>query len=93
MRIKLHFRTSNQRIPVTFSENKQSFPVCFRSLQRVIAQGGEQLPNYGGPTSVLPSFARQVLPTKGTSVHENIEIRPIQVTVVSNTSGGKTISI
>lgn len=54
---------------------------------------GDRLPNYAGATTVLPSFEGQALPTKDTSVSEDIEILPIKVTEVSNPQGGKTISI
>lgn len=48
---------------------------------------------YDGPTSVLPSFEDQVLPTKEKHVTSDIEVRSIRVTAVSNPSGGKTVSI
>lgn len=54
---------------------------------------GNRLPDYEGETSVLPSFENQVLPTRGTSVNEDIEVQPIKVTETSNSSGGTTVSI
>lgn len=93
MRLRLKFKTGDRRIAVCFSEQAQRFPATFRDVQYVKISDGGRLPDYAGQTSILPSFARQVLPTKGTSVNTDIEILPIPVTVVSNPSGGKTISI
>ena len=52
-----------------------------------------RLPDYEGATSVLPSFETQILPTKEKSLRTDIEVEPIRVTTVSNSSGGKTICL
>lgn len=53
----------------------------------------ERLPDYDGPTTVVPSFQIQTLYTMETSVLSDIEVTEIPVTKVSNPSGGKTLSI
>ena len=51
------------------------------------------LTDYDGPTTILPSFTTQVLPTKDKKLLTDIEVNPIYVTTVSNPSGGKTVFI
>lgn len=51
------------------------------------------LPDYEGQYTVTPNFNTITLETDERSVRENIVIKPIPVSEVSNTSDGKTLII
>ena len=51
------------------------------------------LPDYEGQYTVTPNFSTITLETDERSVRENIVIKPIPVSEVSNTSDGKTLII
>lgn len=78
------------REKLCFCGMEERFSVAFRNVSYI---DGQKLPDYDGPTSVLPSFETQMLATNGKSLNADIEVEPILVTVVSNPSGGKTLSI
>ena len=48
---------------------------------------------YTGEYVINPSFNQQVFETKNKIMTEDVEIKPIAVSVTSNTSGGNTIYI
>lgn len=48
---------------------------------------------YDGPTEVTPGFDSVVLETAGTALDDDITVKPIDVRVVSNSSGGNTLII
>ena len=48
---------------------------------------------FDGPYEVKPTFENQTLKTKNMAMKEDVEIKPISVTKVSNQSGGNTVII
>lgn len=48
---------------------------------------------YDGPTEVTPSFSSVVLETAGKALDDDITMKPIDVTIVSNPAGGNTLII
>lgn len=52
-----------------------------------------RLPNYDGDYVITPKTYQQTLPTKNTSMLDDITIDPIPYSEVSNPSGGNTINI
>lgn len=56
----------------------------------VVSVGGDP---YAGEYAVDPDFTGHTLPTKNKLLLENVVVNPIEVTSVSNTSGGKTVYI
>lgn len=48
---------------------------------------------YKGDYEVKPSFENQTLKTKNMAMEKDVNVKPISVTKVSNTSGGNTIII
>lgn len=56
----------------------------------VVSVGGDP---YAGEYTVDPDFTGHTLPTKNKLLLENVVVNPIEVTSVSNTSGGKTVYI
>lgn len=48
---------------------------------------------FDGPYQVKPTFENQTLKTKNMAMKDDVEIKPISVTKVSNQSGGNTVII
>ena len=48
---------------------------------------------FDGPYQVKPTFENQTLKTKNMAMKDDMEIKPISVTKVSNQSGGNTVII
>lgn len=48
---------------------------------------------YSGNYEVTPDFTGQVLPTANKALTNDVTVKPIEVQVTSNTSGGKTVYI
>lgn len=48
---------------------------------------------FDGPYEVKPTFENQTLKTKNMAMKDDVEIKPISVTKVSNQSGGNTVII
>lgn len=48
---------------------------------------------YKGDYQVKPTFENQTLKTKNMAMKDDVEIKPISVTKVSNQSGGNTVII
>lgn len=48
---------------------------------------------FKGPYEVKPTFENQTLKTKNMAMKDDVEIKPISVTKVSNQSGGNTVII
>ena len=48
---------------------------------------------YKGDYEVKPTFENQTLKTKNMAMKDDVEIKPISVTKVSNQSGGNTVII
>lgn len=48
---------------------------------------------YEGEYEVTPTFEKQILKTAKKTMKENVTVNEIQVTVVSNSSGGNTVII
>lgn len=57
------------------------------------ASGNRRLDWYPGPYEATPTVAGSSLPTGGTSMREDVAIRPIPCVSASNQSGGRTVSI
>ena len=50
-------------------------------------------PSYNGAHEVKPAFSVQTLPTKDTTVKQDITVHPILVNKTANAAGGNTIVI
>lgn len=48
---------------------------------------------FDGPYKVKPTFENQTLQTKNMAMKDDVEIKPISITKVSNQSGGNTVII
>ena len=70
--------------------SKSDFDIDF--AEAVIVQG-ERLPDYEGEYAVLPKVTEQVLPTKDTSMTDDVTVLSIPISSVSNPEGGITVTI
>ena len=61
-----------------------------QAVVNVPQSGGEE---YAGDYRVIPKFTEKVLQTKNKLMKDNVSISPIEVTRVSNPSGGTTVYI
>ena len=52
-----------------------------------------RLPDYEGSYEVTPKLEEQVLPTKNRSMTDDLTVKEVPVSRVSNPSGGKTCTI
>lgn len=60
------------------------------SIERIIQNESE---TYPGPYVVDPSFANQILETAQKIMSDDVTVHPIEVSRVSNLSGGTTVYI
>lgn len=70
-------------------ESPAPFKVEFGKVQ-VISSGGAP---YEGDYEVMPKLEEQTLPTAQKLMKENLKIKEIPISVVSNTGGGNTVII
>lgn len=77
-------------IQVKFEENDQNLPVDFGEVTEVSHDGVQE---YTGPYEATPKVTAQTLPTKDKLMRDDLVVREIPITRVSNTSGGNTIII
>lgn len=73
---------------VTFREESKKITPVFREDVIYIAPS-----DYKGAYEVLPKFENQILPTKNKTLSADITVNAIEVSRVSNPTGGKTIYI
>jgi len=73
--------------------------LCGTLSGRKTIEAGLSLPDrialdiYDGAYIVNPTFDMQVLPTQGKQMADDVEVKAIQVSTVSNLSGGNTVYI
>lgn len=48
---------------------------------------------YSGSYDVSPNFIGQILPTANKTMTDDVTVKPIEVQITTNTSGGKTVFI
>lgn len=65
----------------------------YGDVGEVIVVTEHDLPAYTGQTIVNPDFVDIILPTANKVLAQNITVKPIEVQMVSNLSGGKTVYI
>jgi len=90
---------NNARIPVepggvaSIPVHAQSDTVTVRAnADAAVLIDGDAKP-YAGPYTVRPGFEQQVLPTKHKSMSDDVAVLAIEVSIVSNLSGGNTVYI
>ena len=76
-----------------FDVDFQAKAMAFDALPDVVvtATGGGDAEKYTGSYEVTPKVTAQTLPTKDKLMREDVVVREIPITRVSNTSGGNTI--
>lgn len=81
---------ADQVFDVEFDTAEATFDSDFGSVIKV--EAGSR-PHYAGPYVVTPDFVSQTLETEGKIMDDDVDVKAIQVEVVSNTSGGNTVYI
>lgn len=81
---------ADQVFDVEFDTAEATFDSDFGSVVRV--EAGSR-PHFAGPYVVTPDFVQQTLETEGKIMDDDVDVKAIQVEVVSNTSGGNTVYI
>ena len=81
---------TDQVFDVEFDTAEATFDSDFGSVIRV--EAGSR-PHYAGPYAVDPDFVGVILATDGKIMDADVDVHPIKVEVVSNTSGGNTVYI
>lgn len=61
--------------------------------EEILSIKGDGRDIYDGPTEVTPSFDTVVLKTSGTAIDDDITVKAIDVTIVTNPAGGNTLII
>lgn len=89
MTLQVEFSESASVLQVDF-EAAQTFAVDFGEIHEV---SNEEIPTYSGPYAVRPSLEPQTLETSGKLMEDNVQIEEIPIYVVSNNSGGTTVTI
>lgn len=89
MILNVEFAEVTSILPVEFHED-QAIEVDFGELTEV---GSADIPTYGGPYTICPSLDAQTLETAGKLMKDDTTIEPIPIYVVSNNSGGTTVTI
>lgn len=74
---------------VNFSQGDSRFGMTFESYSGSCTP----LDNYDGDYVVTPKFTEQTIPTKDKVMVDDVTIKSIPISVVSNTSGGNTVII
>ena len=75
---------------VHMEDNTSEYALDMRVVQQIEKPIGDP---YEGDYNVKPNFSLQTLETKRKFLSEDITVEPIEVSRVSNPSGGKTIYI
>lgn len=88
--IDVDFEDNNLELNMEFSESQNIFNADFGEVIEVAA---EDIPKYIGPYDVIPTFDDQTLNTSGKVMTDNVEVKQIPISVVSNVSGGTTVWI
>ena len=86
----LDFDGDAAELEVDFVDDDCHFDLDFEVVT-IIA--GSDIPVYAGPYDVIPTFDDQMLNTSGKVMTDNVEVKQIPVSVVSNVSGGTTVWI
>ena len=68
-------------------------PLEIDMSQTVSVMGEIAYPMYEGPYDATPTVGGLTLPTKRRSMSEDVSIEPIPIGSVSNSSGGRTVTI
>lgn len=89
MILNVTFEQITADIPVQFNA-EDDFSVKFGEISEIIP---EDVPTYEGSHQITPSFASQLLDTSGLLLEEDIQVEPIPIARVTNTSGGTTVII
>lgn len=92
--IKVNFKEENSFFKVNFGEEDTTFKAVFSEAIEIFKGGSaDSLPKYEGPHTVVPKFIEQKLSTAQKIVFENVTIKEIPYSEVSNNSGGITAII
>lgn len=74
-------------------EFEEDSDIVFEIKEQFVIEYKEKLPDYEGPYNVIPKISKTILPTKDTSMSEDITIFQIPYAAVKNTAGGVTVTI
>lgn len=91
MKIKVAFFEIDSTLNLKFHEQNKEFPLNFGEVAKVTEYVGGEV--YEGDYEVTPSLQAQTLPTSQKVMLNDMKIRKIPITTVSNTSGGNTVII
>lgn len=84
------FQLDQALVSVDFSEGTHQINIDFGEIHKV---GNDDIPIYDGSYEVTPTLNDQSLATAGHLMAEDLMIEPIPIYVVSNNSGGTTVTI
>ena len=79
------------KIDVYLEVESQTLDVGFEQVQTITEYVGGEL--YEGEYEVTPQFDEQTLPTKEKVMRDDVTVKAIPISRVSNTSGGTTVYI
>lgn len=88
VKIDVVFCEQDKRMNVRFGTSKQNFPANFGQIQQV-----NVLDPYDGDYSITPQLTAQTLETAKKYMSNDVEVKEIPIYVVSNNSGGNTVTI
>ena len=81
--------------PITCEYKLNTIPTTHEytlNVSETITTGGA-LPDYEGPYVIVPKTSATILETDNKSMRDNVVVKKIPYSVVTNPSGGRTITI
>ena len=85
-----NFAKSDQQIPVIFEKSDQSIGITFNESPINNSETDEV---YEGPYQITPGVESQSIPTAQKFMSDDVIVKAIPFSIVSNTSGGTTAYI
>lgn len=90
MRMKVRMAEQKLKYKVKMVDNSSVFAISMRDIQTISRIDGEP---YEGEYEVDPTFEIQTLLTAHKYMADNVTVHAIEVSTVSNPSGGNTVYI
>lgn len=91
MRLSVRFREQDMRFSVGFAESRSDFTAVFDNLE--IVSKAPDVEFYGGPYEIVPAVKEQRLETAHKMLDENLVVKEIPYSEVSNLANGLTVTI
>lgn len=74
-------------------DNNAVIQACIDKVNNLISAEDGRLPDYEGEYTIIPSVEEQTMQTKNKTMTNDVTIMAIPYAEVSNSTGGKTVTI